>query len=162
MKRSSRVNQAIIAITQQIREGRIVDVEAAVIGEDVEGFVRDAVDAAYRGNYAAAKRHGRTAARRGLSTQLEIPGMGHGTLPPAVWTKDDTGRDVVIPAGQATFSQIKSEIRSNRRSVNVEDRVVSGWEATAAALEKLGVSDDWTEADIEENFGKSIMGGDDA
>jgi len=160
---SRRISQAIIAIAEKIRNGEIADVEASIIGDDVQGYVTDAVNAMYRGDRNAAKRAIDANQREGgSSAQLQIPGMDHASLPSAIWSKSEDGQDIVLPRGQATLAQTKQEIRHARRSVTVRAAVVSGWEATVAALESLGVTDEWTNAEIDEKFGRQLGAGDDA
>lgn len=156
------LNEAIVAISAKIRAGEIADIQAEIVGDDPEAYVLDAVNAVYRGNFASARRSLNAAQRNGLSAQLEIDGLDHASLPMVVWGKAEDGRDVAVPAGRATFKQIKAEVRKHRRAVSIQDRTVGGWEATLSRLEDLGVSDDWTQDEIEEHFGRPALGGDDA
>lgn len=153
------LNRAIVAVAEQIRNDERVNLSDAVIAPygDVLHYVKQAYEAALRKDTEAIKKNMRDAQRSGHSLQLSMPGMDHATLPVIVWQRDtETGDEFAVPAALATLAQIKGEIRKQRRSVDAQNRVVSGWEATVARAEELGATDDWTGAELEANFPKEI------
>jgi len=155
----SDLNRAIVAVADHLRNEESVSISDAVIAPygDVLHYVKQAAEAALRKDTEALKKNMRDAQRSGQSLQLSLPGMDHATLPWMVWEKDaETGDEFAVPAALATMAQMKVEIRKQRRSVDSQDRVVSGWEATMARAEELGATDDWTGAELEANFPKEI------
>lgn len=153
------LNRAIVAVAEQIRNDQSVNLSEAVIAPygDVEHYVKQAAEAALRKDAEALKKNMRDAQRHGHSLQLSLPGMEHATLPVMVWQRDsETGDEFAVPVALATLAQIKTEIRKQRRSVDAQDRVVSGWEATVAKAEELGATDGWTGAELEANFPKEV------
>lgn len=155
----SELNRAIVAVADQLRNDESVNISDAVIAPygDVLHYVRQAAESALRKDTEALKKNMRDAQRAGHSLQFSLPGMDHASLPVMVWQRDsDTGDEFAVPAALATLAQIKSEIRKQRRSVDAQNRVVSGWEATIVRAEELGAADDWTGAELEANFPKEI------
>lgn len=155
----SELNRAIVAVAEQLRNSETVNISDAVIAPygDVMHYVKQAAEAALRKDTEALKKNMRDAQRHGHSFQLSLPGMEHASLPLMVWDRDaETGEEFAVPTALARWPQIKAEIRRQRRSVNAQDRVVSGWEATESRAEELGVTDEWTGAEIEANFPKEI------
>lgn len=153
------LNRAIIAVAEQIRNDESVSISDAVIAPygDVLHYVKQAAESALRKDTEALIKNMRDAQRSGGSLQMSLPGMEHASLPLMVWQKDpETGEKFGVPTALATIVQIKSEIRRQRRTVDSQDRVVSGWEATVARAEELGATDDWTGAELEANFPKEI------
>lgn len=153
------LNRAIVAVAEQLRNDSTVNLNDAVIAPygDVQHYVKQAVEAALRKDTESLKKNMRDAQRQGHSLQLSLPGMDHATLPVMVWQRDtETGEEFAVPAALASLSQIKAEIRKQRRSVDAQDRVVSGWEATVARAEELGATDEWTGAELEVNFPKEV------
>lgn len=156
MSTSSRIRQASVVVAEKIRANQAADIPEAILG-DLEHYVAQAAEARLRQDVEAFKKSARDAGRSGASVQLQIPGMAHASLPFIVFVKDpDTGDDQGLPASQATVAQIRAEVRIQRRSVNVQDRIVSGWEATLERLEELGVQDDWLGAEVEAQFPREL------
>lgn len=151
----SKIKQAAVVVSERLRSDESVSLDEAIIAPygGVVEYVQAMAEAALRRDEAAFKRDARNAIRNGGSIQLELPGLGHASLPFVVFARDaDTGEEFAVPTSLATFAQIKAEIRLARRSVNTQERVVSAYEATIERLEELGVDDSQTGAEIEAIF----------
>ena len=155
----SHINRTIVAVAEQIRNDESVELLDAIVAPygDLEHYLRQCYDAQVRRDSEAVKKNFRDAQRQGLGLQLSLPGMNHASLPACVWVRNaDTGLDDPKSTVHANLSEIKAEIRKQRRSVDVQDRVVSGWEATIARAEELGATEDWTGAELEAAFPKEV------
>ncbi len=151
----SKIKQAAVVVAERLTKDESVSLDQAIIAPygGLEEYAMAMTEAALRKDSAAFKRDARNAIRNGGAVQLELPGVGHATLPFAVFIKDaETGEEFAVPTALATFAQIKAEVRLARRSVNTQERYVSGYEATVARLEEVGVEDSQTGAEIEAAF----------
>jgi hypothetical protein len=155
----AQINRTIIAVAEKIRNDESVELLDAIVTPygDLEHYLRQCFDAQLRRDSEAVKKNFRDAQRQGLGLQLALPGMDHASLPACVWVRNpETGLDDPKSTVHATLLEIKAEVRKQRRSVDVQDRVVSGWEATIARAEELGATDDWTGAELEAAFPKEM------
>jgi hypothetical protein len=151
--------RAIVRVAEKLSHDETVSIPAAIIeaSGDIEHYIEQAARAALLRDQEAVKKNFRDAQRQGLSLQISLPGMEYASLPRMVWPKDlETGEEFAVPTSLATLPQIDTEIRKQRRSVAVQDRVVSGWEATMVRVRELGATDDWTGAELEVNFPRKV------
>lgn len=143
-----RMRLAVAHVAEMLRKDETVDLPDALVGEDAEGWLEDLARATIAKDARRVKQGIRGGSRRGwVQLQLSLPGLGHASLPPAVWD-GDTG----IPITRATVSQIRKEVGLQRRTVNIEDQVVSGWEATLERFQQLGIPDEETVAEIMDRY----------
>lgn len=149
------VQNAIQKIAAKIRAGEIADMEASILGDDVELYVRLAFEAKYRGDKAATKAILRKANRAGFAQQLTIPGMDHASLPGCTYDDDDNP----VPFGKSKFSKIEHEVALNVRAAAVVTRIAAGQQQTCDRLKALGVTGDWTGDEILEQFGPETSDG---
>jgi len=93
-----------------------------------------------------------------MADQIPIPGMEYATLPPMIRVRDAETNDVALaPRSLCTLAQVKSEVDAMRGKVNTSDRIVGGYEATIAAIEKRDYTPDQLMGDIERSL-RSIEG----
>ena len=138
--RQSQFRQALIAVTQKIRANEPADMETAIVGAagDWEHYIQQAAEAALAKDKEKLKKNIRDAQMVQNGMDIALPGMEHAALVAAVFDDDGTA----IPGALASRSQQKAEISKMRRSVNIRDRVVAGYEATQAELDRLGVPEE--------------------
>lgn len=149
------ISNAIAKVADKIKRGEIASIEDATIESiaDLDYYVEQAVWAKLRADNNAVVRSMREAqmASTEMAQQITIPGLENGALPRAV-------KDLSSPEGQlrlkplwsASPKEIKSEIRSMRRSINTRSRVVATYEETWERIEALvDVDDSMTGAEIE-------------
>lgn len=156
MSTAARLRIAAVAIADKIRAGETANIPEAIL-TDLEHYVLRAAEDRLRGDVEAFKKSSRAAGRSGAEVQIALPGMDYASLPFIVFVKDpDTGDDQGIPASKATKAQLRAEVKVQRRTVNVQDRIVSGWEATLDRLDDLDVPDEWTGAEIAAAFPREV------
>ena len=159
MTNNTERRRAIIAVAEKLRSDESISIPDAIVNAagDIEHYIEQAARAALAKDTEALKKNLRDGMRQGLSLQMSLPGMDHATLPTMVFVKDaETGEEFVKPASLATLDEIDAEIRKARRSVEIQDRVVSGWEATSVRARELGATGEWTGAELEVNFPKEV------
>jgi hypothetical protein len=152
----NRIREATVVVAEKIRRGEVADAANALVGDDLEAWIEDLAVATIERDTQRIKRGMREASRRGASIQLELPGLEHAALPPVIWIRDEAGADVALPVWLATVAQIRREVSLNRRTVDLQSRVVAGWEATLAQLEKLGVPDGMTGGEIADRYAPQL------
>ena len=160
MSSSTERRRAIIAVAEKLRTDESVNLPDAVVGAagDMEHNIEQAFRAALAKDTEALKKNLRDGMRQGMSLQMSLPGMDHATLPTMVIVKDkETGEEFAKPSQLASLDEIDVEIRKARRAVEIQDRVVSGWEATSSRARELGATGDWTGAELEVNFPREIQ-----
>jgi hypothetical protein len=151
--------RAIVRVAEKLSRDESISIPAGIIeaAGDVEHYIEQAARSALARDSEALKKNLRDAQRQGLSLDIAFPGMDHASLPRMVFIKDaESGEEFAIPASQATLDQIDTEISKQRRSVSIQDRVVSGWEATSCRARELGATGEWTGAELEANFPREI------
>lgn len=149
------ISNAIAKVADRIKRGEIATIEDATIEAivDFDYYVEQAVWAKLRADNNAVVKSMREAQMTStdMAQQITIPGLENGALPRAV-------KDLSAPEGQlrlkplssASPKEIKSEIRSMRRSINTRSRVVATYEETWERIEALiDVDESMTGADIE-------------
>jgi len=157
MSSNTERRRAIIAVAEKLRSDESISIPEAIVtaAGDIEHYIEQAARAALAKDAEALKKNLRDGMRQGMSLQMSLPGMEHATLPTMVFVKEN-GEEFAKPASLATLDEIDAEIRKARRSVEIQDRVVSGWEATSARARSLGATGDWTGAELEANFPKEV------
>lgn len=157
---STQINRrAIVRVAEKLSQDESVSIPAAIIAAsgDIEHYIECAARAALARDSEAVKKSLRDAQRHGFSLQISLPGMEHASLPRMVYLKDaETNEEFAVPPSQATLDQIDQEISKHRRIVKVQDRVVSGWEATSKRARDLGAAGDWTGAELEASFPREV------
>ena len=158
---SNQINRrAIVKVAEKLSRDESISLPAAIIAAagDIEHYIEQAARAALARDSEAVKKNLRDAQRQGFSLELSLPGMEYASLPRMVWVKDsETGEEFAMPTSQATLDQTDQEIKRQRRSVSVQDRVVSAWEATSKRARELGADGSWTGAELEANFPREIQ-----
>lgn len=160
MSSNTERRRAIIAVAEKLRADESISLPDAIVGAagDIEHYIEQAARAAIAKDTEALKKNLRDGMRRGMSIQLSLPGMEHASLPQMVIAKDETtGEEFAKPSQLATLDEIDSEIRKARRAVEIQHRVVAGWEATSARARELGATGEWTGAELEINFPREIQ-----
>jgi hypothetical protein len=159
MSSSTERRRAIIVVAEKLRSDESISLPDAIVNAagDIEHYIEQAARAALAKDTEALKKNLRDGMRQGMSLQMSLPGMEHASLPTMVFVKDANGEEFAKPASLATLDQIDAEIRKARRSVEIQDRVVSGWEATSALARSLGATGEWTGAELEVNFPREIQ-----
>ena len=156
MSKSLDISNAIINVVQKIREGDVAQVDQAVIDSiaDLDHYVESAVFAKLRQDNNAVVRGIQDAqmSSAAAALQLGLPGLEHGALPSAV-------RDLDAPADKprmksvrrATPREIQTEIKTYRRRVDAQSRIVNGYEETWSKIEELvDLHEDMTGEEIEQ------------
>lgn len=156
MSKSIDISNAIISVVQKIRQGEVAQVDQAVIDSiaDLDHYVESAVWAKLRQDNNAVVRGIQDAqmSSAAAALQLGLPGLEHSALPSAV-------RDLEAPADKprmksvrrATPKEIQTEIKTYRRRVDAQSRIVNGYEVTWSKIEELvDLHDDMTGDDIEQ------------
>jgi len=158
---SNQINRrAIVRVAEKLSRDESISIPASIVAAagDIEHYIEQAARSALARDSEAVKKNLRDAQRQGLSLDIALPGMEHASLPRMVYVKDtETGEEFAVPASQATLDQIDAEISKQRRSVSIQDRVVSGWEKTSSRARELGATDTWTGAELEANFPREIQ-----
>ncbi len=156
----AQINRAIIAIAEAIRHEQDADTLEAIVRPygDAEHYVRQAVEAHLRKDSEAVKKNLRDAGRQGAAAiQLSLPGLDHSSLQGIVWVRNpETGLDDPKNGRVATIAEHLAELRKQRRSITIQDRIVSSQEATIERALELGATEDWTGAELEAAFPKEI------
>lgn len=136
------ISNAIAKVADKIKRGEMATIEDATIESivDLDFYVEQAFWAKLRADNNAVARSVRQAQMTSLDTaqQITIPGLESAALPRAV-------KDLSAPEGQlrlkplqsASPKEIKSEIRSMRRSINTRSKVVAAYEETWERIEAL-------------------------
>lgn len=148
---------AVVHVTEKLRREQTVDIRDEIVGDDLEAWLEDLACAVLDKDSARVKRSLREAYRRGASLQMSLPGLEHASLPPSVLDGDRA-----IPISRATVRQARQEIGWHRRSVNLQNQVVGGWEATMDKVVELGIPDDETIAEIIDRYPLALDGSDEA
>jgi hypothetical protein len=156
VSKSLDISNAIINVVQKIREGEVAQVDQAVIDSiaDLDHYVESAVWAKLRQDNNAVVRGIQDAqmSSAAAALQLGLPGLEHAALPSAV-------RDLEAPVDKprmksvrrATPKEIHTEIKTYRRRVDAQSRIVNGYEVTWSKIEELvDLNDDMTGEDIEQ------------
>jgi hypothetical protein len=156
VSKSLDISNAIINVVQKIRQGEIAQVDQAVIDSiaDLDHYVESAVWAKLRQDNSAVVRGIQDAqmSSAAAALQLGLPGLEHAALPSAV-------RDLEAPADKprmksvrrATPKEIQTEIKTYRRRVDAQSRIVNGYEVTWSKIEELvDLHDEMTGEDIEQ------------
>jgi hypothetical protein len=154
----NRIRDAALVVVERVRNGEVVDLVDVLTKDDPVSWLQDAALAQLDRDRPRLKKTLREAARRGASMQLEIPGMGHASVPFVVFAEDEHGTERALPVWEATKGQIRREVELHRRAVNIQDRIVDGYEATLTRLDQLGVPDSMTGAEIAERFPLAVDG----
>lgn len=150
----SEFRRAVVAVAQRLRANEIVDVEEEIMNAagGAEHYIEQAALAFMEKDKSRMKKNLRDAQSVQVGMDIALPGMEHAALPAVVFDADDNPKPVAL----ATRAEQKAEIARLRRNVNTRDRVVSGYEATQEVLDRLGVGDDATGAEIEVMFPREI------
>lgn len=156
MRKSLDISNAITNVVQKIREGDVVQVDQAVLDSiaDLDHYVESAVYAKLRQDNNAVVRGIQDAqmSSAAAALQLGLPGLEHAALPSAV-------KDLEAPSDKprmksvrrATPQEIQTEIKTYRRRVDAQNRIVNGYEITWAKIEELvNLHEDMTGEDIEQ------------
>ena len=156
MSKSLDISNAIINVVQKIKQGDVAHVDQAVIESiaDLDHYVESAVFAKLRQDNNAVVRGIQDAqmSSAAAALQLGLPGLEHAALPSAV--KDPTSptdKPRMKSIRRATPTEIQDELRTYRRRVDAQNRVVTGYEMTWSKIEELvDLNDDMTGEDIEQ------------
>ncbi len=148
--------KALQSVAESIIAGNRIEVEEAVLsqyGGDAAEYMVAAYEAAMRRDKAALVRNVRDAELNGLGRQVELPGMGHGTLAVSVVVKDtETGEQSIMPGGQATLAQHKEDNRMTGKRVRQMMAHQEKKEQTLDKLTELGVPESATGSEIAHQF----------
>ena len=156
MSKSIDISNAIVSVVQKIRQGEIVQVDQAVIDSiaDLEYYVESAVWAKLRQDNKAVVRGIQDAqmSSAAAALQLGLPGLEHAALPSAVRDLEaPTDKPRMKSVRRATPKEIQTEIKTYRRRVDAQSRIVNGYEVTWAKVEELvDLNEDMTGEDIEQ------------
>lgn len=156
--KNSEYRMAVVKVAEELKQGHPVALFTKMVeaAGGWEAYVRAAAEAARTKDIAAFKRSARDAALNGFSAQLELPGLGHGTLPPFVYRKHEDGEEYAVPWHEGTLDEQDAEVRLLERRLAVMRRVVEGYRRTINRLRELGVSGSTTGAEIQEMFPREI------
>lgn len=156
MSKSLDISNAIINVVEKIKQGDVAYVDQAVIDSisDLNHYVESAVFAKLRQDNNAVVRGIQDAqmSSAAAALQLGLPGLEHAALPSAV-------RDLNAPSDKprmksvrkATPKEIQTEIKTYRRRVDAQSRIVNGYETTWSKIEELvDLRDDMTGDEIEQ------------
>lgn len=156
MSKSLDISNAIINVVQKIREGDVAQVDQAVIDSiaDLDHYVESAVFAKLRQDNNAVVRGIQDAqmSSAAAALQLGLPGLEHAALPSAVKDPNSpTDKPRMKSIRRATPTEIQDELRTYRRRVDAQNRVVTGYEMTWSKIEELvDLNDDMTGEDIKQ------------
>jgi hypothetical protein len=148
------ITNAIVKVTDKIKRGEIALVDESYLESipDIDHYVLQAVLAKLRADANAVVRNIQDAQmNHEMSSQLTLPGIEHASLPAAV--KDlssPKGKARMKPLRMANAKEITTELRTYRRRVDVQNRIVGGYEATWNSIkETIPVDDEMTGSEIE-------------
>ena len=156
MSKSLDISNAITNVVQKIREGDVVHVDQAVLDSiaDLDHYVESAVYAKLRQDNNAVVRGIQDAqmSSAAAALQLGLPGLEHAALPSAVKDLEaPTDKPRMKSVRRATPQEIQTEIKTYRRRVDAQNRIVNGYEITWAKIEELvDLQEDMTGEDIEQ------------
>lgn len=156
MRKSLDISNAITNVVQKIREGDVVHVDQAVLDSiaDLDHYVESAVYAKLRQDNNAVVRGIQDAqmSSAAAALQLGLPGLEHAALPSAVKDLEaPTDKPRMKSVRRATPQEIQTEIKTYRRRVEAQNRIVNGYEITWAKIEELvDLQEDMTGEDIEQ------------
>lgn len=156
MSKSLDISNAIINVVQKIREGDVAQVDQAVIDSiaDLDHYVESAVYAKLRQDNNAVVRGIQDAqmSSAAAALQLGLPGLEHAALPSAVRDLDaPSDKPRMKSVRRATPKEIQTEIKTYRRRVDAQSRIVNGYETTWSKIEELvDLRDDMTGDEIEQ------------
>lgn len=156
MRKSLDISNAITNVVQKIREGDVVHVDQAVLDSiaDLDHYVESAVYAKLRQDNNAVVRGIQDAqmSSAAAALQLGLPGLEHAALPSAVKDLEaPTDKPRMKSVRRATPQEIQTEIKTYRRRVDAQNRIVNGYEITWAKIEELvDLQEDMTGEDIEQ------------
>lgn len=156
MSKSLDISNAIINVVQKIREGDVAQVDQAVIDSiaDLDHYVESAVFAKLRQDNNAVVRGIQDAqmSSAAAALQLGLPGLEHAALPSAVRDLDaPSDKPRMKSVRRATPKEIQTEIKTYRRRVDAQSRIVNGYETTWSRIEELvDLRDDMTGDEIEQ------------
>lgn len=156
MSKSLDISNAIINVVQKIREGDVAQVDQAVIDSiaDLDHYVESAVFAKLRQDNNAVVRGIQDAqmSSAAAALQLGLPGLEHAALPSAVRDLDaPSDKPRMKSVRRATPKEIQTEIKTYRRRVDAQSRIVNGYETTWSKIEELvDLRDDMTGDEIEQ------------
>ena len=142
MSKSLDISNAIINVVQKIREGDVAQVDQAVIDSiaDLDHYVESAVFAKLRQDNNAVVRGIQDAqmSSAAAALQLGLPGLEHAALPSAVRDLDaPSDKPRMKSVRRATPKEIQTEIKTYRRRVDAQSRIVNGYETTWSRIEEL-------------------------
>lgn len=150
---NGKVRAAAVIIADKVRRGEIAVSDDVLVGGDIEGWAEGIIgdklardDKRLRALIRDAQRGG------GAQHQLTLPGLEHAALPACVLLPNGRGSTVIVPAKVATFAQIKAEVRAMEKLQATVGRVIGGYRATLDELDRLGVPDSATGAEIFEAY----------
>lgn len=156
MSKSLDISNAIINVVQKIREGDVAQVDQAVIDSiaDLDHYVESAVFAKLRQDNNAVVRGIQDAqmSSAAAALQLGLPGLEHAALPSAVRDLDaPSDKPRMKSVRRATPKEIQTEIKTYRRRVDAQSRIVNGYETTWSKIEELvNLHEDMTGEEIEQ------------
>lgn len=156
MSKSLDISNAIINVVQKIKQGDVAQVDQAVIDSiaDLDHYVESAVYAKLRQDNNAVVRGIQDAqmSSAAAALQLGLPGLEHAALPSAVRDLDaPTDKPRMKSVRRATPNEIQTEIKTYRRRVDAQSRIVNGYEVTWSKIEELvDLNEDMTGEDIEQ------------
>jgi len=156
VSKSLDISNAIINVVQKIREGDVAQVDQAVIDSiaDLDHYVESAVFAKLRQDNNAVVRGIQDAqmSSAAAALQLGLPGLEHAALPSAVRDLDaPSDKPRMKSVRRATPKEIQTEIKTYRRRVDAQSRIVNGYETTWSKIEELvDLRDDMTGDEIEQ------------
>lgn len=156
MSKSLDISNAIINVVQKIREGDVAQVDQAVIDSiaDLDHYVESAVFAKLRQDNNAVVRGIQDAqmSSAAAALQLGLPGLEHAALPSAVRDLDaPSDKPRMKSVRRATPKEIQTEIKTYRRRVDAQSRIVNGYETTWSKIEELvDLHEDMTGEEIEQ------------
>jgi hypothetical protein len=149
------ITNTIVKVTEKIKRGEVASIDDTFLESiaDLDHYVEQAVMAKLRADNNAVVRNIQDAqmSTNVASLQLNLPGLEHAALPAAV--KDlgaPASKPTMKPLRMATAKEIRSEIKTYRRRVEVQARVVGGYEETWRKVEEMiDLDDETTGAEIE-------------
>ena len=156
MSKSLDISNAMLRVVQKIREGGVVEVDQAVIDSiaDLDHYMATAFYAQLRKDGTSVIRSIQDAQMNStaMALQLGLPGLEHAALPSAVTDLDSPAdKRRMKSIRRATPKEIQTEIKTYRRRVDAQSRIVDGYEITWSKIQDLvDLDDDMTGEQIEQ------------